>query len=360
MSVALVLNNLRAEGGPALAADLAAEWLERRPVVLSLNDESMEYAPRFDSIGVPIEVLGVGPVSPRRSVDIATRVAFVLKKHRASAIVSIPNGIHGAIFAGAKLAGVYRRVVHVGNYPWHWHPGFWKYRMLMRLSAPLTPDLVCVTNHVAEGVKTHFGWVGRRMHVIPNGIDLVRFAYRGLAAPVSGRPIEIIMVGRLDSGKDHNALIEAIEILLCRGVALRLSIVGEGALRDQIERRTGGLGTAVRFLGARRDVPELLASADVFAFAVQPEEGLGIALLEAMAVGIPIVATDVGACREVLDGGRCGALVPPGDPDALAEALLTAANAPNFGYIQNARTRVEMVYSRAAMANAYGALCGFE
>jgi glycosyltransferase involved in cell wall biosynthesis len=359
MSIAIVLTNLRAEGGPALAADLAAGWIDRHPVVLCLNDNAMELAPRFEALGVPIEVLGVSDSSLRRSLQIAARVAGALKRHRASAVVSIPNGVHGAIFAGAILAGVDRRVVHVGNYPWHWQADFWKYRLLMRLSAPLTPDLVCVTEHVANGVCRHIGHVARRVHVIANGIDLDRFPFRGLPRPVAGRPIEIVMVARLDAGKDHARLFEAVEILIRKGVGVRLSIVGDGTLRGEIERQSAPLGEAARVLGTRRDVPELLAAADVFAFIVKPEEGLGIALVEAMASGLPIVASDVGACREVLDGGRCGALVAPSNPEALADALLAAGYRPDAAKTRAARTRAETVYGRAAMAKAYGALCGF-
>jgi glycosyltransferase involved in cell wall biosynthesis len=358
MSVAIVLANLRMEGGPALAADLAAEWRGYRPVVLCLNDEAMEYAPRFYALGVPIEVLGVSGLGPRHSIEIARKVALGLRRHKAKAIISIPSGIHGPIFAGGRLAGVKQRVVHVGNYPWHWHRDFWKYRMLMRLSAPLTPDLVCVTEHVAEGVRLHFGRVARRIHVIANGIATERFPFRGPPRPVEGRPIEIVMVARLDSGKNHAALIEAVRILLERGEAVRLTIVGDGGLRREIECQAAPLGDAVRVLGARRDVPELLAAADVFAFIVQPEEGLGIALVEAMAAGLPIIASDVGACREVLEDGRCGVLVTPGAPQALADALLVAGRQPDAVTTQAARTRAETVYGRATMAKAYAALCG--
>jgi glycosyltransferase involved in cell wall biosynthesis len=69
-----------------------------------------------------------------------------------------------------------------------------------------------------------------------------------------------------------------------------------------------------------------MADTDIFAFSVRPEEGLGIALIEAMASGPPIVASDVGACREALAGGECGLLVPPGDAVAMAEAIAVLAD----------------------------------
>lgn len=357
MSVALVLSNLRAEGGPVLAADLAAEWVSYDPVALCFNADEMDMAPRFEELGIPVEVLGIPDISPRRYPTIVRKVADALTRHKAKAVVSIPSGVHGPIFLGARMAGVEQRVVHVGNYPWHWQADFWKYRALMRLSAPLTPDLVCVTQHVADGVREHFGHVARRVHVIPNGIDLKRFTFRGPPRPVDGRPVEILMVARLDAGKDHEGLIEAVRILSARGIDVRVLLAGDGSKREALEARAAPLGDTVRFLGPRQDIPKLLAAADVFAFAVQPEEGLGIALVEAMAAGTPIVATDVGACREVLENGRCGTLVPPRNPEALADALAKAAFRPDAARILAARDRAEMVYSRAAMAHGYGALC---
>ena len=75
------------------------------------------------------------------------------------------------------------------------------------------------------------------------------------------------------------------------------------------------------FWGPRSDVPELLGQMDVFAFSTTRDEGFGIALIEAMAAGLPVVASDVPACREVLDDGAAGILVPAGDPAPLAQAI---------------------------------------
>lgn len=356
----LVLNNMRAEGGPQLAADLAAEWADSNPVVALLNDDAKGAEGRFETLGVPVEALNVGRVTPRRYPQIARAFYRAFRRHRPKAVVSIPNGVHGAVFAGALCAGVRRRVVHMGNYPWHWQPGFVRYRAVMQAGAPVTPDLVCVTRHVKDGVRSHLGPVARRLHVIENGIDLSRFPFKGPPEPAMAQaPIEVAMVARLDPGKDHGSLLKAIAILKARGVAIRLNLAGDGAscaaLKEQA--RTLSVGDRVAFLGAIDWVPDLLRNATVFAFAVQPEEGLGIALVEAMAVGTPVVATDVGACREVLDGGRCGTLVPPNNPAKLADAIMTAALRPDAASVAAARRRVETTYSRAAMAAAYGELC---
>jgi glycosyltransferase involved in cell wall biosynthesis len=365
--ITILLSNLRAEGGPALAADLCAEWLAGSisPELILLNENAMDMADRFEVLGVPIQVLGVDDTSLRSYPQLFFRLYRLFRRSRPDALVSILSGVHGVIFAAAVLAGVRRRIVHVGGYPWHWKVRqFWKYRLLMRLAAPLTSDVVCVTEHVHQGVETYFGRVASRVHVIANGVDLDRFAFaRQRAGSITGSITpNILMVGRLDSDKDHATLLRALALLRSRDIPVRLKLAGDGALVDALVEETGrlGLSDCVEFLGARRDVPELLAAADVFAFSVKPEEGLGIALVEAMAAEVPVIATDVAACREVLADGDCGLLVPPNDANALANAILRLVTQPAeaSALAAKARKRAEFVYNRREMARRYAALCG--
>ena len=210
--------------------------------------------------------------------------------------------------------------------------------------------------HLLGNDGSHFA------QVFPNGVDLDRFAIAMRAAHRSKRDPVVLMVGRLDNTKDHETLVDGISILHKRGLPARLRIAGNGANREMLAKRANasGIGQAVKFLGVRSDIPDLLRTADVFAFSVRSEEGLGIALVEAMASGVPVVATDVGACREVLDGGSCGLLVKPGDPEALADAIGELIGQPERAAdrAQRARARVEDVYDRRVMARRYAELCG--
>jgi glycosyltransferase involved in cell wall biosynthesis len=131
------------------------------------------------------------------------------------------------------------------------------------------------------------------------------------------------MVARLDEIKDHRTLIQGFARFKTRFPEARLILVGDGDERGDIERSIDALGLigSVKMLGSRMDVPEQLSSLDLYAFCTTEQEGFGIAMIEAMAAGVPIVATDIGPCREVLDDGRAGLLVAPGNPEALAAGL---------------------------------------
>ncbi len=134
----------------------------------------------------------------------------------------------------------------------------------------------------------------------------------------------LIMVGTLEPHKDHATLLKAMPAIVRAMPAVQLWLAGDGSLRDHLENLSASLGLAdtVTFLGSRRDVPALLGQSDAFVFSTTREEGLGTVLIEALAAGLPIVASDVPACAEALDGGRWGTLVSPADPEALAAALI--------------------------------------
>ncbi len=121
-----------------------------------------------------------------------------------------------------------------------------------------------------------------------------------------------------------------------------------------------GLERAVTFLGQRDDVASILHGSDIFVYSVKREEGLGIALIEAMAAGLPVVASDVPACREVLDDGALGLLVPPKDPAALAAGIRRVIDEPETARrrAEKARDKAKRVFSAEAMARRYAEVLG--
>jgi glycosyltransferase involved in cell wall biosynthesis len=155
-----------------------------------------------------------------------------------------------------------------------------------------------------------------RAHVVPLGIDLARFV--GARRVLDGRLVG--NVARLAEQKGQRDLIAAAQLVLERHPDVRFTVAGEGELRGQLEALAAPLGDRFELLGRRDDVPGVLASLEVFAFPSR-FEGLCLAVIEAQAAGVPVVATPVGGIRETVVDGETGWLVPPGDVDALAERI---------------------------------------
>ncbi len=182
---------------------------------------------------------------------------------------------------------------------------------------------------------------------------------RGVTRADLDTPSEAVVVlalAALIPRKGLDVLLEAVARVSEHGVSPQVWIAGEGperaALEEQTRRR--GLGNRVRFLGERRDVADLLAACDVV---VMPSrrEGLGVAALEAMAAGRPVIASAVGGLREVVVDGRTGLLVPPDDPVALAAALARMIHDDGLRMRLGAAgpARIEEGFSAAQMVAAY-------
>ena len=173
-----------------------------------------------------------------------------------------------------------------------------------------------------------------------------------------GEPVNVAYVGRIRPVKGVSVLVAAWPKVI-RGDAAqpldaRLLIAGDGAEREALAQsaRDNGVGDTVEFLGEVSDVPGVLARADVY---VQPsfQEGLPNAVLEAMAMGLPIVATRVSGNEDVVADGDNGLLVPPGDPDALAAAVRRLVADPALALRMGRRSReiVESRFSLTAVMN---------
>ena len=188
---------------------------------------------------------------------------------------------------------------------------------------------------VCEAARQRFAADGmhprRALLSVPNGIRLERFRpaddvtrqslVAELGLPTGSRIIGT--VGRLQPVKDHALLLRAFAKVRVQVPEAALVIVGDGPLRAALEAQAeqAGLSDALRFMGDRHDVPRLLTGMEVFAL-TSTSEGYSVALLEACASSLPIVATDVGGNREIVRHGINGRLVPSGDTAAIATALI--------------------------------------
>jgi sugar transferase (PEP-CTERM/EpsH1 system associated) len=240
-----------------------------------------------------------------------------------------------------------------------------RYQWLRRGYRPLIHRYVPLSRDLQQYLHDTVGIPEGRIRLICNGVDTERFRPAmeraqvlpaGFAGPDS---LVIGTVGRLEPVKDQLTLVKAF-VELARhepeGDRLRLVLVGEGSLRAPIEAllAEAGLARQVWLAGARDDVPELMAAMDLF---VLPSlaEGISNTILEAMACGLPVVATRVGGNAELVAEGQTGALVERGDPTAMAAALA--------GYVHDseqrrshgtaARERIEAQFSLDGMVARY-------
>lgn len=204
---------------------------------------------------------------------------------------------------------------------------------LERLAAGWTDLLFLQSREDYAYVLTSGMMPPARTRFLGNGIDLSAFDIARWDRPWEhqflcqtffgdGDSIVALMVAFMIERKGHIYLLKALEQLGAEGGALRLLLVGDGPLEDSLRKfvRDAGLESRVAFAGYREDIPRLLAGADIY---VLPSlsEGMPRSILEAMAMELPVIASDIRGCRELVLTGETGLLVPPADAGALAEAL---------------------------------------
>lgn len=239
------------------------------------------------------------------------------------------------------------------------------HRALYRLGIRAASGFIAVSEDAARAVREQLRPPPGKLVTIPNGIDVDRYGNEVDVAAVRARlglrpeGRVIAVVAKLMEQKGHRVLIDALPLIVERHPDLQVVLAGEGPLRDEIAGRVAaaGLGERVHFVGNRPDIPELLAASDLF---VLPSlwEGLPMALLEAMAARLPVVATAVSGSRDVVVDGESGLLVAPADVPALATAMLEllgdAQRARRLG--QRARRRVEEEFSGRTQARRHADL----
>ena len=199
-------------------------------------------------------------------------------------------------------------------------------QQLLRVLARLADRVTAVAEPVRSFLEGTVGIPASKLITIQNGVDISRYES---AVPhdrdkwtVKNSDVVIGCVGRLSPEKGHAVLLRAFRKVVSRHPQARLALVGEGEERERLQHLADDLNIAhfVRFLGLRADVPEVLAACDFFALP-SIHEGFPMVILEALAAGKAVVASEVGAIADIIRPDTTGLLVPPGDADALAEAL---------------------------------------
>lgn len=199
-------------------------------------------------------------------------------------------------------------------------------RWVNRLTLPLEDITLAVSDEVRASMPAR---LAQRTEVVIHGVDVDDIVRRrgerdAARAELGVEPDELLVVtvANLRANKDYPTMLAAARRLAEAGESVRFMSVGQGPLAEQLEQERDrlSLGERFRFLGYREDPIRVLVAADVFCLSSR-FEGLPISMLEAMAAGLPVVATEVGGIPSVISDGKEGRLVPAGDPAALASAV---------------------------------------
>ncbi len=375
LRIALALESSGPGGAENMVVQLglALRELGHEPIVVTLREGWM--TERAAAGGLPV---WIEPQRPGLDLGWVVRFARRLTRERIDVLHSHEFAMN--VFGGA--AAVLARVRAVSTiHGKHWIADRKRraiaYRVLARFGVPV----VAVSEDLARYLEAGLGIRRERIRLVHNGIPMRKQAARdpgaerdarhssasehtsaaadraeirrGVGLPDAG--VLILAVGNLYPVKDHATLLRALPEL----PGTRVAIAGRGDEEPNLRQLAAELGieTRVHLLGLRDDVDRLLAAADLF---VQPSrsEGLPLAVLEAMAAGLPVVATRVGGMGEAVVDGETGILVEPARPDELARALrsLLENEALRTRMGRAARARAEAEFSVETMARRYVAL----
>ena len=331
MRVLQVIKGLGPGGAERLLVSLAAVADEQvRYDVAYVLPWKQHLLPEFEAQGVSCHLLGGhrGLADPRW----VARLRGVLRRGRYDVV-----HIHSpALAAPVRLfaRGTRPRPVIVSTE----HNEFSSFGTLTRwtdrVTAGLDDDRVAVSDEVRAALP---GRMKSDCSVIVHGVDVAALsARRSERSQIrtdrgwSATDVVISVVANLRSGKDYPTLIDAAEQAVAAEPSLRFVSIGQGPLEDELRARVARSAVSSRFdlLGYHEDPPSVLAGADAFTLSSR-HEGLSIALLEALALGLPVVVTDVGANASVV-GDDAGIVVPAGSPDALAAGYLRVAREPTM------------------------------
>ena len=316
-------------------------------------------AKRFPG-GVPVFPLGEAHPPDRWN---ALRMARLFRRLRPD-IVHTRNWTCIDAIIGARLAGV--PVVIQGEHGREAADPEGRNRrrqQVRRLLSPFVTEFVTVSRDLARWLVEQVRVPARKVRTIYNGVDTERFAMgdRAAARQALGIPRDWTVagtVGRLDPVKDQAGLIRAFAQAANQGKSA-LVIAGDGPSRRQLEALVNelGIGDRVRLLGERDDVPLILRALDVFVLS-SIGEGISNAILEAMATGLPVIATRVGGNVELVQDGLTGCLIEPRRPEALATALTAYFHDPALARAHGAagRERAAGEFGLERMLAGYTAL----
>jgi glycosyltransferase involved in cell wall biosynthesis len=322
--VGLVIGQLTYGGAESQLFELARALTAKsgaaaKPVVYCLSSSSEPYGSRLREAGVTLRVL------PSRGSFDFSRVAALRRALRDDGV----SVVHAFLFLAsgyAYLATRARRGVRLVTSARNCKPEPNPLRRaVLRAAFRASARVLCNSREMERYAKSYYGAPEGRTAVVLNGVDTDRFDVT--RSPHDG--LRIGTVGRIETQKNLGVFLDAAALVLAERPDARFEIVGDGSLRahfqEEVEKR--GLRGVVSLPGTRSDVASFYAGLDQF-WLTSDYEGTPNVVLEALASGLPVVATRVGGTPEVVDDGVTGILVEPGDAVGVASAALTLARDP--------------------------------
>jgi len=352
-----IIDSMNFGGAEVLLRDLIRGLIARGYRVSARYNTPGPLAEDIRNMGVPVKrLLRRGRIDP-----------FLLWQMRQEIYCEHPDVVHTHLFKSdihgrlaARLAGVPVVVSTVHNCSkWAENPIMGKtYGLTVRFA----DEIIAVSEEVRQHAIRYFGVKPEKVQMIPNAIPLERFVEaRALGSVIReefGIPTDaplIGIVGRLTEQKDHVNFLKAAAKIAEKVPLTRFLIAGDGPLRPALVNLAASLGLndTVIFTGVRKDIIAIYGALDVLVISSK-WEGMPVALLEGMAVGLPVVSTKVGGVPEVLEHEHTGLLVPPSDSNALAEACLSLIENPTLRtqMATAATKKVRSSYGMDAMIDA--------
>ena len=333
---------LTAGGIRAHVLDLVANLSDGySPLVVGALDDVFQ--DKLKAMGVEFVVTPIEDrVRPFRDLATLINLRKMLRRLRPGLVHIHGNKAALLGLTAARFGGRPPAVVTIHNYVSINNSGGFKAKiasMVQRRLYRWTSKVIAVSDNLRDGLLADKRLPATKIVTIHNGIDATRWsacqearARRPVPPAVDGREFRLLAVGRFVEFKGHRYLLEAVSRLAGEYPGLRLDIAGDGPLREQLTERRDELGLSdrVRFLGYVTDPGPLYSEADLL---VMPSlwEGLPYTLLEVMACGCPVLTTTAGGLPELVDDGKTGLLVPPGDSEALAAGIRRFIEEPTLG-----------------------------
>jgi glycosyltransferase involved in cell wall biosynthesis len=321
-------------GGAELLLSMAAQVRDRE----SFDYEAAYLLPwkrglvdELEASGVPVHCLQGGPEWDTRWV---WRLRHLVRERQFDVV-----HIHSPYVAGLARPALKMlptasrpRIVYTEHLPW---PGYvWPTRLLNRMTFALNDKAVAVSSSVRDSVSSS---LRRKVQVVIHGVFAERMRQQSLARDevrtelgIEAGELVVGTVAHLRRQKGYPVLLEAARQVIDSGLAVRFVAVGQGPEQSEIRSLHRQLKLNDRFLftGFRSDAVRVMSAFDIFVLASW-NEGLPVTVMEALTLGIPVVATAVGGTPEILTSGVEGLLVPPGRPDELAKAIDALAGDPD-------------------------------